>query len=218
MRTVALIARKGGSGKTTLAVHLALAAWLGRRHVLIADADEQRSATEVLKPRGDDGPTVVATTPRELNAVQMRAVREDVDLMVIDTAAGLEENLSHAIVLADLSLLVVRPTFLDIAAAVQSLQVIRRLSRPAMVVLSQAQPAREGVEAPSVKRTLDVFKTLNVPVSPVIVRARAIYQMAAEKGCAVQELERNGPAAREMAALWAMVEHLLYDPRMARSA
>ena len=39
MRTLALIARKGGSGNTALAVHLALAAWLGRRHVLIADAD-----------------------------------------------------------------------------------------------------------------------------------------------------------------------------------
>lgn len=217
MRTIALIARKGGSGKTTIAVHLALSAFLGRRHVLVADADSQRSAAEVLKPRGDHGPTVVEVTGRDLAAVQMRAVRDDVDLMIIDTAAGLEESLGHAIVLADLSLLVVRPTFLDIAAAVQSLQVFRRLDRSAMVVLSQAPPPREGVEPPAVKRTLEVFRRMQVPVVPVIVRARSIYQAAMEQACAVQELEPNGPAAQEVRALWDIVEHMVFDPRLART-
>lgn len=217
MRTIALISRKGGSGKTTLAVHLALSAYLGRRHVLVADADAQLSAAEVLKPRGGEGPTVVETTGRDLCAVQRQAVRDHVDLMVIDTAAGLEESLSHAIVLADLSLLVVRPSFLDIASAVQSLQVIRRLRRSALVVLSQAPPAREGVETPTVKHALAVFKAMNIPVVPVIVRVRLIYQTAMERGCAVQEIAPSGLAAREIEALWDTVEHSAYDPQLARA-
>jgi len=217
MRTVAVVARKGESGKTTLAVHLALAAYLGRRHVLVADADGQGSAAEVLKPRGDFGPTVAPTTGRDLCGLQRQAVRDDVDLMVIDTAAGLEESLSHAIVLADLTLLIVRPTFLDIAAAVQSLQVIGRLKRSARIVLSQAPVAREGVEPPAVKRTLEIFRQMRIPVLPAIVRARSVYQTAMERGCAVQEIEPRGPAAREIGALWDMVEHTLYDP-LARSA
>jgi chromosome partitioning protein len=212
-----LIARKGGSGKTTIAVHLALAAYFGRRHVLIADADSQHSAVEALKPRNGEGPTVTETTGRELSALQRQAARGDVDLMVIDTAAGLEEGLSHAIVLADLSLLVVRPTFLDIASAVQSLQVIRKMQRSAMVVLSQAPPTREGVEPPAVKRTLEVFKAMHIPVLPTIVRARSIYQTAMEKGRAVQELLPSGPAAREIDDLWNGVEHILYDPRLAKT-
>jgi len=217
MRTVAVIARKGGSGKTTLAVHLALAGFLGRRHVLLADADSQRSAAEVLKPRGDYGPSVIETTGRDLSALQRQAVRDDVDLMVIDSAAGLEESLSHAIVLADLILLAVRPTFLDIASAVQSLQVTNRLSRSAMVVLSQAPVAREGVEPPSVKRTLEIFRQMRVPVAPAIIRARSIYQTAMERGCAAQEIEPQGSASREMGVLWRFIEQTLYDPQLART-
>jgi chromosome partitioning protein len=114
VRTIALISRKGGSGKTTLAVHLALSAHLGCRRLLVADADTQLSADEVLKPRCGEGPAEVQTTGRDLCAVQRQAVRDHVDLMVIDTAAGLEESLSHAIVLADLSLLVVRPRVLSV--------------------------------------------------------------------------------------------------------
>ena len=51
MRTVALLARKGGTGKTTLAVHLAvLAAETGRR-VLLVDTDPQRSAGDWWRVR-----------------------------------------------------------------------------------------------------------------------------------------------------------------------
>ncbi len=244
MQTIALISRKGGSGKTTLAVHLALSAYLGRRHVLVADTGNQLSAAEVLmalsaylgrrhvlvantgnqvsaaevlKPRGGKGPTVVETTGRDLCAVQRQAVRDHVDLMVIDTAAGLEESLSHAIVLADLSLLVVRPSFLDIASAVQSLQVIRRMKRSALVVLSQAPPAREGVETPTVQHALAVFKAMNIPVVPVIVRVRLIYQTAMQRGCAVQEIAPSGLAAREIEALWDTVEHSVHDPPRTRT-
>ena len=46
----------------------------------------------------------------------MAAVRRELDAMVIDTAAGAEDELAHAIVLADLCLLVIRPTFLDFAS------------------------------------------------------------------------------------------------------
>ncbi len=42
MRTLAVLSQKGGTGKTTLAVHLAVAAWAERRRVLIADLDPQR--------------------------------------------------------------------------------------------------------------------------------------------------------------------------------
>ena len=51
MKTIAVIARKGGSGKTTVAVHLALAAHRAGLATVLADTDPQGSATEVLKAR-----------------------------------------------------------------------------------------------------------------------------------------------------------------------
>ena len=56
MKTISVIARKGGSGKTTVALHLAIAAHRARLKTLLVDADSQGSATEVLKVRGQDGP------------------------------------------------------------------------------------------------------------------------------------------------------------------
>src|SRR5580700_10801206 len=56
MRTIAIIARKGGSGKTTVAVHMAIAAHLRGRRTLLADSDPQRSSSIVLKARRDAGP------------------------------------------------------------------------------------------------------------------------------------------------------------------
>jgi len=218
MRTIAVIARKGGSGKTTVAAHLAVAAQLAGRVTVVADADPQQSASEVLKPRSAIGPQVIATTGRELIGLQMDAGAAGNDLLVIDTAAGLEESLSHAIVVADLSLLVVRPTFLDIAAAFQTVQVIRRLRRPAIIVLNQAPATRDGVEPPAVKRTLEALKLMRVPVAPAILRSRAVYQTAVETGRSAQELQPDSAAARELAELWAFVEHFVFGASAARRA
>ena len=57
MRTVAVVGRKGGSGKTTLAVHLAMGFVLRGRTTILADADPQRSAIEVFKGRSEAGET-----------------------------------------------------------------------------------------------------------------------------------------------------------------
>ena len=129
MRTIAIIARKGGSGKTTVAVHMAIAAHLRSRKVLLADSDPQRSSSTVLRGRRGPGPAFAETSGPDLCALQMTAVRGQFDAMVIDTAAGAEDELTHAIVLADLSLLVIRPTFLDFAAAIRTAEVLRRLKK-----------------------------------------------------------------------------------------
>jgi len=88
MRTIAVIARKGGSGKTTLATHLALAGHLRGRSVVLADADPQRSSTETLRLRTAPGPRVIETSGPKLFALKVASMREGADLLVIDTPAG----------------------------------------------------------------------------------------------------------------------------------
>jgi chromosome partitioning protein len=210
MRTIAVIARKGGSGKTTLAVHIALAAHLRGRKVLLADADAQRSAAEVLRARQGPGPEVVETSGSKLFALQLSAVRNEYDTMIIDTPAVLEDELSHSIVVSDLSLLVIRPTFLDIAAALRTAEVIRRLRKPGLIVLNQAPVPREGVEPPAVKRAIEALRLMRLPVAPLILRARANYQSVLESGRSVEEQDAANPAAREMSALWGFIERLVY--------
>lgn len=210
MRTIAVIARKGGSGKTTLAVHMAIAAHLRGRNTLLADSDAQRSACEVLRGRQGPGPEWIETSGSKLFAVQMTAVRNGVDAMVIDTPAVLEEEVGHAIVVADLSLLVIRPTFLDIAAALRTAEIIRRLRKPGLIVINQAPPAREGVEPPAVKRALEALMLMRLPVAPMILRSRSNYQSVLEAGRSVEEQDPTNPAAREMGALWDFIDRLVY--------
>lgn len=214
MRTIAVIARKGGSGKTTVATHLSLAAHLRGYRTLVADTDPQRSSGEVLHVRRESGPQYVDTTGRGLYAVQAEAVRSGVEAMFIDTAAGAEEDLASAIVLADMSLLVLRPTFLDMAASVHTVDVVRRLRKPAMIVVNQAPAMREGAESPAVKRALQALQIMRLPVAPAMLRSRALYQTALEHGHSVEELGDNA-AAREVGELWNFVERFAFGKRPA---
>lgn len=213
MRTIAVIARKGGSGKTTVAAHLALAAHLRGRSVTVADTDAQRSASQALKGRKGPGPTWAETSGAKLFALQLASQKAGSDLMVIDTPAVAEEEIGYAIVVADLSLLVIRPTFLDLAAAIQTAEIIRRLRKPALIVLNQAPVPRGGIEPPAVKRALEALRLMRLPVIPAILRSRAGYQTALETGRSVEELDTAAEAGAEVGELWTFVEGFLYGRR-----
>jgi chromosome partitioning protein len=215
MRTIAVIARKGGSGKSTVALHMAIAAHLRGRSVLVADTDAQRSASHVLRGRQGPGPQVTETSGAKLFALQIASARAGVEMIVIDTPAVVEDEISHAIVAADLCLLVIRPTFLDLAATLQTAEIVRRLRKPSLVVVNQAPSARAGVENPTVKRALEALLMLRLPVTPTILRARASYQSAFETGRSVEELDPPVEAAREIADLWAFVEGFVFGQKTA---
>lgn len=189
MRTIAVVARKGGSGKTTLAFHLAMAAKIRDRKVLLADIDPQRSASETCRHRIKDPPDFTETSGSKLFALQMATRRNGGELLIIDTAAGGDEETAAAIVLADLCVMVVRPTFLDLAAAIQTADMVRRLRKPVIAVLNQAPSPRASVELPTVTRALKALEILRLPVAPVILRSRTIYQTALESGLSAEECE-----------------------------
>lgn len=216
MKNIAVIARKGGSGKTTVAVNLALAAHRRGFAVELADTDPQGSSAEVLKVRKGEGPRVVQTTGAALYASRHEAEGE-VNLRVLDTPAAAEDSIAHAIALAQVSVLVVRPTFLDLAATLQTAQILRRLRRPGLILLNQAPVTRGGIEPPAVKRALDALRLMQLPVLPVILRSRAAYQTSLALGCSVEELGA-GPAADEVAQLWTYLERFALGSRRATEA
>lgn len=205
LRTVAVVSLKGGSGKTTIATHLALAAHLRGIDTVVADTDPQRSTSEVLAARAGAGPEWVEATGAQLLSLKIAAVEARRELLIIDTAAGALEDASEAIVLADLAVMVVRPTLLDISALARTLTIVRRLGKLSTVVVNQAAASRGGVEAPVVQRALRALDYMRAPVAPVIVRSRSIYQIALETGRSAEEMT-DPAAAKEMAALWALVD------------
>lgn len=208
LRTMAVIARKGGAGKTTIAIHLAIGAFLRGRKVLLADMDAQRSALEVLKCRRRPGPDRIDCSGAKLFAQKVAADRQGYTDLIIDTSAGEEDEMASAVSLADLSILVVRPTFLDIASAVQTAQVVHRLRKPAIILVNQAQSSRSGAEMPMVARALEALDLLRLPVCPVIIRSRAAYQTAMERGYSAEEADDKA-AIREIGALMQALESVV---------
>ena len=213
MRTIAVIGRKGGCGKTTIAVHLAIGLHLRGCATVLADTDPQRSVMDVFKGRRAPGPEVVATAAPKLFALQLALARSRTDAMVIDTPAVLEEEVAQSVVLADLALLILRPTFLDLAAAVRTSEIIRRLRKPGLVVLNQAPVAREAVEPPAVTRTIEALRLLKLPVAPAIIRSRAPYQSVVESGQSAEELGGDPAAAKEMRTLCDFVHRFAFAAR-----
>ena len=210
MRTVAVVGRKGGSGKTTIAAHLAVGLVLRGRKTILADADPQYSAIEVFKGRDGPGPELIATSGSKLFTLKTAAMNSGADALIIDTPAVLEDETAKAVVLSDLSLLIVRPTFLDLSAAVRTSSIIRQLRRPGLVVLNQAPASREGIEPPIVKRAIEALDLLRLPIAPVVIRARAAYQTVMETGRSAEELTAETTAAQEMRELCAFIDRFVF--------
>jgi chromosome partitioning protein len=154
VRTIAVIALKGGSGKTTVAMQMALAAHWRGVDAMVVDIDPQHSAHDILGAREEPGPACVISTGPKLLSAKFAAVGLKKDVLIVDTPAGAVEEVTEAIVLADYVVLVVRPTLLDIAGLVRSFRIVQRLARPCVVVVNQAPVPRESVEAPLVRRAL----------------------------------------------------------------
>lgn len=207
MKTISVISRKGGAGKTTLAVNLALTAQAEGRRVLLIDSDPQRSASLVLRLRTQAPPLPVreALAGKIFQAMQW-AQRDGFDLIVVDTPAHPDGDVAQAANCADLCLIACRPTFLDIASVLQSAEMLRRLNRRGAVVLTQTPPPRGQIQPPAVQRAREALGLTGLPIAGVISSRQAFqYSLASGRGAAEAGSE---PARRELEPLWRFVEAL----------
>ena len=202
MKTLAMLSRKGGVGKTTLTVHLAVAAARAGKRVLIADMDPQGSAAEWWRARNAETPELVELKPDRLKDTLKAAAEAGVDLMVLDTRPSAEADTAAAARMADLALLVTRPGFLDLHAIAHTVDVVRLAKKPAAIVLNACPPGRGDKEAAVTIEAREALKDYDMALCPVSVSQRAALTHALNDGRAVAEFEPEGRAAQEIELLW----------------
>ena len=212
MRTLAILSSKGGTGKTTVALHLAAAASASGRKVVVADLDPQRSACDWRRDRRATKPGVIETRPACLFVAHQSAQREGADLMVLDTAPSAGEDSAAAMRLADLCLIVVRPSATDLRAISRTVESVKRLNRRACFVINQAPSRRRGKEPAVIDRTIETLRAYGLPIAPAGLRTRAIFQSALAAGLVVQEADPHSTATAEVRALWRFVCKELWRP------
>jgi chromosome partitioning protein len=210
MKTLAILSRKGGTGKTTLAIHLAVAAQADGHGVLLADTDRQHSAVEWRRQRPAALPLVEAVKPGALFARQQDAARAGIDLLVVDTGPSIEEEVEQAVRCADLCLVVARPNFFDLRAVAESAALAARYHKPVAFVLNQAPHRQDSIEAPVLIEAVKALRALGFPVLPIGLRSRVAYQHGVAAGLSAQELDRESSAGSEMLALWRCVSDMLW--------
>jgi chromosome partitioning protein len=211
MKTIAVIAQKGGTGKTTVAVNLAVSAHASGLKAMIADIDPQCSSADWARSRKLDGPAVMPLKIGSLFPAQYTAQNAGLDLMIIDTRGGSPADILVAAKAADLCLVVVRPTVIDLRAIASTVDLIKPLRRPAAFVLNQAPCQRVGRDPMMVTESIELLMSYGLPLAPVALRNRLIYQAAFMAGGSPQEIEPEGAAATELERLWRFTSERLWS-------
>lgn len=206
-RIVAVAQRKGGAGKTTLVAQLGVAWARQGRGVTLLDVDPQASlsAWSALRAEHNRGPApaIVAVQGWRL-ANEIDRLRHANDILVIDTPPHAETDARVAIRAADLILVPLQPSPMDLWATGATLELIRQEKRRALLVLNRL-PARSNM----ISFSRDRIAREGLPLAAAALGNRTAYAASIAEGAGVAEYEPHGPAAQEVDSLAAEIGGIL---------
>lgn len=199
MKTIAIESQKGGVGKTTLAINLAVAAELDGKAAAIIDLDPQASATRWKELRPDKGPAVVSAQASRLKQMLNTAMVTGVDVVFIDTAPNSEGSILTAARLADLVLVPCKPGILDMQAIEITIDLIVNAAKKAPhVIMTMCPPIGGHGERSSAV----IGEQYSVSIVPQRICHRAPYGHSLVAGQSVQEFEPEGKASQEIGSVY----------------
>ena len=205
MFTVALISRKGGAGKTTLACGLAVAGERARLITALVDLDPQGSASAWASLRVADTPAVISGHADQLPALLTAARDAGANLAIIDTAphstdAALAAARAAARA-ADLVLIPCRASVADLHAIGTSIEITRQAGTGAAVILNAAP-----VQGSLVDQARAAIAGYEVEMVPVVLHHRIAHVHAFTDGLTAPELTRASQAGTELTAVFLWVQ------------
>jgi chromosome partitioning protein len=205
MDVIAVIAQKGGVGKTTLALSLAVAAQRAGKTAAIVDLDPQATACNWGDRRNSNAPVIVSAQPARLPQILKSAQDAGAQFVVIDTPPRAEQAAMSAAKAANLILIPCRPAVFDLDTVSTTLELIRHAGNSSIAAILNDVPARgsRGEQA------ADVIKALEVPVCQASFGHRAAFSDAGALGQSAQEYDPNGKAAEEIEQVYKFVCKLL---------
>ena len=214
MQILALLAQKGGAGKTSLALALAVEAGGAGKTVIVLDTDPQASACRWRDRRQVRDPVVIDVQPSRLQNALGAAAKQGVDLVVIDTPPRSESAALEAARVANLVVIPCRAQILDLETVPATQQLLALAGNPPAVAILSAVPPR-GARAAQARRAIARF---GLPVCPHTLGHRAAWGDASALGLTVTEYPPRGRAAEEMrhVALW--LTRALAEPEMLKGA
>jgi chromosome partitioning protein len=209
MKTIVIANQKGGSGKSTSTVHLAVAAEMaGDGPVVISDTDPQGSTVDWFNQRKKAGidtpryaPLTLSDLPNHLHALSDAGA----SYLFIDTAPSIGGVNPDLFAIADLVLIPLNPTPTDLRALVKGLPVIKQSGKPFNFMLARVRPNLRNNDG--IAMALDALGL----VFPNRMHERVIYAESFAHGKTAFEIEPKGIAALELAGIWKAMKAKLLE-------
>lgn len=212
MYVITLASQKGGTGKTTLACHLAVAFTQTGQAVALLDLDPQTSAAEWGDVRESEFPHVQSLQPSRLTKTLEQMKEIGADVVIIDTAPHSEATVLDAARASDLVLIPCRPSIVDLRAISKTIALMKLVNVPAFAVLN-------GVQHHSLSSATEAATTitehLGLSVCPVQIGERVAFSRCLISGQTAQEIDTTSKAAQEIDGLRKWTETVLHKRKAA---
>ncbi len=198
---IGVLNQKGGVGKTTLSVNIAAALAHSGARVLLIDADPQGSALDWSAAREGEPLFSVVGLPRASVHKEIGTVGQGYDHIIIDGPPRVTDLARSAIMASDVVLIPVQPSPYDIWAADEVVKLVQEASVYKDGLKSAFVVNRKIANTAIGRDVGEALAAYPVPVLASTVTQRVIYAEAAAQGKAVFEIDAEGPATAEIAAL-----------------
>lgn len=197
MKTILITSQKGGSGKTTLAAHLAVEAQRGNdAPVWLIDTDKQGTLSLWHERREDETPQRAELPFSRLDAGLKALAERGAAYCFVDTAPTISDQNTSLLRLADLVLIPVRPSPADLWAVSETVKLVKETGQPFLFVITQAKP-----QATITAQTIAALSE-HGRVAQTFIADRVSYAVAMTGGKTAPELQPKSPAAEEIKGLW----------------
>ncbi|MCY4671755.1 MAG: AAA family ATPase, partial [Rhodococcus sp.] len=208
VKVIAVLAQKGGAGKTTLSLSLAVAAAADGLTCALIDLDPQATASNWSDRRDEDTPVVISAQAARLPKILAGAQSQGADVVVIDTAPRAESAALAAAQAADLVIIPCRPSISDLETVTTTRDLVRVADRhvPMLCVLNGV-PAR-GTRT---EQAREILASLDIETCPTAIGHRAAIDHATTEGRSAQEHDRRSKAAIEIGQVYEFVKRLAYS-------
>ena len=200
---VGVIGQKGGGGKTTTSIGIAVAAAEQGLAPVIIDIDQQANAAKWKDRRPTENVAVVATAQSRIKQTVDTARKHGADFIVIDSPGHNDSAAMETVRAADIVLLPVEAQMFHFDTLPAMRDLIRLAGdKPTWLLVNKLHPAAV-VQAEKLKKMLE--QAYGMPVCPVHLSRLDIYATSADMGQTPLEQEPKGKAASEVRGLYKFI-------------